>query len=385
MYVMTATATNMTPRDKWCDIAYKLCFPVLDALSQRKFKEVFIDDKPTARLEAFCRILLGIAPWIELGEDKQAQHLGTLSLLAIESITNPVSDDFVDFSIREQALVEAAILCQAFTRGYNTLWYPLSPRVKQQVISALKKTRKFKPHDNNWVLFPSMIEAFFQRIGEKVDSDRLWNGLYEYKGLYKGDGVYGDGEEIHMDYYNSFIIHPMLTDILSIVKHSRGDMMEFALLEEKRLQRWATHQERMIAVDGTFPPLGRSLTYRCGAFHGLALCALKENLCRTLKPAQVRVALSRVISATLEHPDTFEGGWLTIGLYGKQQGLAEPYINHGSVYMCTTAFLPLGLSSSSAFWMDADEPTTWEQITNGKDVQRDRPYTECVRKFGKCV
>jgi hypothetical protein len=85
------------------------------------------------------------------------------------------------------------------------------------------------------------------------------------------------------------------------------------------------------------------------------------------------------------HPDTFENGWLTIGLYGKQPSLAEPYINHGSLYLCSTVFLPLGLSSLSAFWTDPDEQTTWEQICVGQNINRDKPYTECLRKCGKCV
>ena len=31
--------------------------------------------------------------------------------------------------------------------------------------------------------------------------------------------------------------------------------------------RYAAVQERLIAPDGTFPALGRSIAYRCGAFH----------------------------------------------------------------------------------------------------------------------
>ena len=32
---------------------------------------------------------------------------------------------------------------------------------------------------------------------------------------YKGDGVYGDGPPFHWDYYNSFVIQPMLLNILA--------------------------------------------------------------------------------------------------------------------------------------------------------------------------
>lgn len=84
----------------------------------------------------------------------------------------------------------------------------------------------------------------------------------------------------------------------------------------------------------------------------MALNILIDDLDSNLRYGEgckVRVALTKVIKATLEHSGTFENGWLTIGLYGKQPSLAEPYINHGSVYLCSTVFLPLGLPQTSKF------------------------------------
>jgi hypothetical protein len=376
-------------REYWLSIAYKLCFPVLDALSQRRLKSEFMDKKPTAHLEAFCRVLVGIASWIELNDgDYRAEELKKLILLSINSLTDPSSDDYIDFSIKEQVLVEAAILCLALNKGYNSIWCSLSQDVQKQVVLSLKKTRKFIAHDNNWVLFPSMIESFFMKIGQDVDYNRLRDGIKQYTEWYQGDGVYGDGVELHMDYYNSYIIYPMLYEVLSILNDCNDNTIKFTNLygkHKKRLQRWAVLQERMIAVDGTFPPIGRSITYRCAAFHGLALNVLIDDLDNSLSYGQVRVALTKVIKATLEHPGTFENKWLTIGLYGKQPNLAESYINHGSLYLCSTIFLPLGLPPTSMFWTDEDRMTTWEKVVNGIDIKRDKPYIECVRKIGHCV
>lgn len=383
--------TTLYIHQHWCNIAYKLAFPILDNLSKNNLKNAFCDHKQTAHLEAFCRVLLGLAPWIELGLDEKAdkpQELQKLAILSLDSISNPSSNDYIDFSISEQTLVDSALLCQAFLRGYNSLWRSLSKNVQNNIINNIKKTRRFIAHDNNWVLFPSIIEAFFLKINQKVDHKRLWYGIEQYKNFYNGDGMYGDGEELHIDYYNSFIIHPILYDTLNIICNSHlsnNDMKDLFQLHKQRMRRLAILQERMIAPDGTFPPLGRSLTYRCGAFHTLATCVSYNELPDNLKPSQVRVALSRVIKATLEHPHTFENDWLTIGLYGKQPNLAEPYINHGSLYFCATIFLPLGLPKTSAFWNDKNEPTTWELFINGHDIERDKPYKEVIRKIGKCV
>lgn len=375
----------MNTRKYWCEIAFKLGFPVLNAFANQEFKKQFLDNKPTAPLEALCRTLAGLAPWIELNVDKEAIQLGELARQALDNITNPACPDYIDFSVSEQTLVEGAILCQALIRGEQQLWNKVSKTTKYNIIQSLRKTRSYTPHDNNWVLFPSMIEAFFMKVGEVVEHRRLLDGICQYMKWYVGDGLYGDGEELHFDYYNSFKIQPMLSNILLIVKHLNRELQDFSDHHDKRLQRWATIQERMIAPNGSFPPIGRSITYRGGAFQGLALCALENNLPPSLKPGQVRVALTRVIKATLENPDTFENGWLTKGLFGNQPSLAEPYINHGSLYMCSTIFLPLGLRCTASFWTDKDSPTTWEILERGDNLFRDKPYTECVRKVGKCV
>ena len=56
--------------------------------------------------------------------------------------------------------------------------------------------------------------------------------------------------------------------------------------EEPRAARYAAVLERMIAPDGSFPALGRSIVYRCGAFHALAqaarLCGVGLTTCRAV-------------------------------------------------------------------------------------------------------
>jgi hypothetical protein len=107
----------------------------------------------------------------------------------------------------------------------------------------------------------------------------------------------------------------------------------------------------MISPEGTFPPIGRSLAYRCGAFHSLAHVALLEKLPASVTPASVRCALTAVIRRTLEMPGTFDGsGWLRIGFCGAQPEIGEHYISTGSLYLCAAAFLPLGLGPDNPFW-----------------------------------
>ena len=135
---------------------------------------------------------------------------------------------------------------------------------------------------------------------------------------YKGDSIYGDGDDVHVDYYNSFVIHPMLTDVLKVMaKHNIEGAQDWLKLQTLREQRYAVILERMISPEGTFPVVGRSIGYRFGAFHALSHASFLGLLPDYLPAAQVRSALTSVIKRQLSVDGNFdENGWLTVGFAG---------------------------------------------------------------------
>jgi hypothetical protein len=216
-------------------------------------------------------------------------------------------------------------------------------------------------------LFTAMVEAGLDALGAPFDATRVEYAVREHEQWYKGDGAYGDGPSFHWDYYNSFVIHPMLVDLVDALADTVPVLKETKLRIEERARRYAAVQERLIGPDGTFPPIGRSLAYRCGAFHLLAQSALRHGLPEGVVPAQARAALSAVIARTLDAPGTFDGdGWLRIGFCGHQPGVGETYISTGSLYLCSVAFLPLGLAPSDPFWSAPAEPFTQQRAWSGQ-------------------
>ncbi len=146
----------------------------------------------------------------------------------------------------------------------------------------------------------------------------------------------------------------------------------FAPRLDKITKRYAEIQEKLINTDGSFPVTGRSIVYRGGAFHQLADMAYRKQLPVSLHPAQVRSALTAVIKKTFDAPGTFTAeGWLNIGLCGQQPGLAEQYITTGSLYLCSTIFLPLGLPAADEFWASPAEPWTSVKAWGGQDISAD--------------
>lgn len=191
-------------------------------------------------------------------------------------------------------------------------------------------------------------------------------------GWYAGDGAYGNGEFFHFDYYNSFVIHPMLLDVLTVLQRHDVRFAPAQAAVLRRAKRFAEIQERLIAPDGTFPSLGRSTTYRFGAFQLLAQISLLHELPESVHPAQVRGALAAVIRRMMEAPGTFdENGWLRIGFCGHQPALAEKYISTGSLYLCAAGLLPLGLPPTDPFWQGPVVPWTSQKLWSGESLPAD--------------
>jgi hypothetical protein len=208
-------------------------------------------------------------------------------------------------------------------------------------------------------MFSATVEAGLKLLGAPWDRLRVDYALRQHEQWYKGDGTYGDGPSFHWDYYNSFVIQPMLLDVLEACGDESQAWSDMRTRLLDRARRYGAILERLVGPDGSFPAVGRSLAYRCGAFHLLAALALGNQLPDGLPPAQARAALAAVIRRTLDAPGTFDAnGWLTIGLAGHQPGIGERYISTGSLYLCAVAFLPLGLAADHAFWTGPDIPTT---------------------------
>jgi len=381
-----AAAGESDDRACWVGTLEKIATPVLDNLARRQLKKAMpveagnpADRAQYTHLEAFGRVLTGLAPWLAAaglaaGEAGRQKQFIAWSQAALDAATDPKSPDFMNFTQGGQPLVDAAFLAQGIVRAPAVLWQPLDPRVRRQLVAALKSTRVIStPTDSNWVMFAAMVEAALLTMGENTIEERLEGCVRRMLGWYAGDGVYGDGQFFHFDYYNSFVIQPMLLDVLGVLQ--KNDSAKFVPVYGtvlSRARRYAEIQERLIAPDGTFPSIGRSTTYRFGALQLLGQIALLQELPGPVPPAQVRCAMTAVIRRIMEAPGTFdEQGWLRIGFCGHQPSLAEAYISTGSLYLCSAGLLPLGLPPGDVFWSGPARAWTSQQIWSGKPLPAD--------------
>lgn len=383
-FVGYAQQSGADDRAFWVSELTRIADPVLTNLSEHTLKRnmpyesLSKDRSKFSHLEAVGRLVCGIAPWLELGPDNTSEgqlreKYIKLTVKGLKNAVNPASPDYLVFGEPSQPLVDAAFLAQGLLRARTQLWDNLDPQAKEWMITELRRSRVIKPGENNWLLFASMVEAALLEFTGECDMQRLTYGVTKFRDdWYKGDGLYGDGAAFHQDYYNSFVIHPMLTDVLVIMKKQEMEGADFLDTQRMRHTRYAEQLERFISPEGTFPAVGRSIPYRFGAFHALGQACLMHILPEGVDPAQVRCALTAVIRNQLKSPKNFDkDGWLRVGFTGEQIGISEEYINTGSVYLCAVGLLPLGLSASDEFWSAPYAEWTNLRAWNGKEVKAD--------------
>jgi hypothetical protein len=372
-------------RELWVSVARRLADPVLGHLAKGTLKARMPVEQAAGahreavtHLEAFGRLIAGLAPWLELPADETPEgrlrsEYAALARRALAVAVDPSSPDFLNFTRERQPLVDAAFLAQGLLRAPRALGDALDATTRERLVGAFESTRVIAPGFNNWLLFTATVEAALSRLGASWDRVRVDYALRQHAQWYKGDGTYGDGPDLHWDYYNSFVIQPMLIDVLEACAGASPEWEAMVPVVRRRARRYAAILERLISPEGTFPAIGRSLAYRFGAFHLLAQMAARRDLPEEVSPAQVRGALTAVIRRSIEAPGTFDAeGWLRIGFCGHQPGAGEPYISTGSLYLCAVGLLPLGLPPSDAYWSAPAEPWTSVRAWSGQAFPIDK-------------
>lgn len=379
---------NGNDRAYWVALLEKIARPVLDNMSKGLLRKNMVmevspiwdnRDKSVGYMEALGRLLAGMAPWFALPDDgtkegKIRKHLREQALQSLSNGVNPESPDMLNWGNPHlgQPLVDAAYIAQTFLTAPAALWEPLDAITKKRFIASFKSLRQIQPGNNNWVLFAAMVESFLLSIGEEIEAQRIDNAIDKITHWYVGDGWYSDGPVFALDHYNGYVMHPMLIEVLKVNVAKGRHPKEAFDVAYKRMQRYATFLERYISPEGTYLVVGRSSTYRVGAFQPLVKLALDNQLPEEIKPAQVRCGLTAVMK-NMFIPSTFtKEGWLQLGLVGdQQQGLADSYSNTGSMYLTSLAFIALGLPETHEFWSGPFTEWTQRKAWSGKPFKKD--------------
>ncbi len=380
---------QQSDREYWVEQLVRIVEPIYVNLSQntlRKNMPVETNDgynvpgndrKEVTHLEALGRSFCGIAPWLNLGADDtpEGKIRARMIDLVVKGITNAVNPDSPDYLRFDgpggQPLVDAAFFAQGLLRAKDVIWPALDEVTKQRIVKEFKASRKIRPGENNWLLFSATVEAALLEFTGEYEAGPIDYAFTKHKEWYKGDGWYGDGKNFHLDYYNSYVIQPMLTDVSAVLKKHNKPWGDFYEVELPRLIRFAVQQEKLISPEGTYPILGRSSGYRFGSFQVLSQVSLMQLLPNDINPAQVRCALTSVMKRQLADETFDKDGWLTLGWCGHQPGIADNYVSTGSAYLCTFIYLPLGLPADNPFWSAPAAQWSSQKAWSGQPIKAD--------------
>ncbi|MDL2247398.1 DUF2264 domain-containing protein [Bacteroides sp. OttesenSCG-928-J23] len=406
--VLTGSAQNrkevsggsrISDRAYWCNLLYRMAEPVLSNMSEGNLQaNMQVELSPSwdgrdvrvTYMEAFGRLMAGLAPWLSLPDDateegKQRLKLRQWALKSYANAVDPDSPDYLLWRNEGQPLVDAAYIANSFLRAPEQLWEPLDSLTKQRYIKEFQQLRRIDTPYTNWLLFSAMVETFLLSVDAEYDQYRIHSAIRKIEEWYVGDGWYSDGQEFAFDYYNSYVIHPMYVEVLRVLvdrkvrlrDKSLQDVERALVVAQRRMQRFGVILERLISPEGAIPLFGRSITYRTGTLQPLALLAWNQDLGKSLPNGQVRSAMTAVIKRIFTPESNFnKKGFLTLGYCGSQPEISDWYTNNGSMYLASLAFLPLGLPANHPFWTNDALPWTSQKAYQGLDFPKDKAYRE---------
>ncbi len=297
----------------------------------------------TALLEAFARLLWGLAPlWAGKGDIKGFEEI------YLEGIINGTDPNHKDYwgslNDNKQRLVETAPIGLALMLAPEKIWYPLTKEQKENLRKWISEEVILK-NSGNWLFFSVLVNIGLKNVGEEYDRQQIEEHLKRIDGFYVGGGWYTDGPSKRKDYYIPFAMHFYG---LIYAKVMEKEDPERSRVFKERAKLFAKDFIYYFADNGASVAFGRSLTYRFAQ-----VCFWSACIFAGIEPFPMGVMkgiISRHLEYWLNQPIFDNGGILTVGYAYPNLNMSEGYNAFGSPYWALKAFLILALDDDHEFF-----------------------------------
>lgn len=300
-------------------------------------------------MEGFSRTLPMIGAWISSGRASTIQNFDGQQIDLIEVAkaglltgTNPKSKGFWGHICdRDQRIVEAADIALSVWLLRDHLWPQLSSPEKETISKWLLSVNGKTIPDNNFHLFPVMVNEVFSSLGYPGDQMLSLMHYARLKSFYQGNGWFSDGPDGAIDYYNAWGIHYALFWINLINPKLDPDFIDSSLNDFVRKYKY------FFSTDG-IPITGRSICYRMAAPSPLIAAATKEMDC--ISPGMARRALDCVWKYFIKK-GAVRHGKISQGYFHEDLTLLDDYSGPGSSLWSTRSLtLAFYNPPHSYFW-----------------------------------
>ncbi|MBR5817911.1 MAG: DUF2264 domain-containing protein [Clostridia bacterium] len=299
-----------------------------------------------AKMEAFCRILWGLAPLWRDGES--AGEFDEIYAKGIANGTNPESDEYwgdIPSRSDDQKIVEMASLGLALILAPERVWYPLNVEEKANFHKWLSQVNCDIICGNNWQLFPLLVNLGFKNVGAPYDAERLKFCVQKCHSFYWDNGWYHDGKSDQADYYIPFAIHFYS---LIYAKVMEKEDPENSRIFKERAKKFAQSFVYWFDEDGSALAFGRSLTYRFAQCCFFSACLFADV--DPFPMGVIKGIISRHLEWWMSKPIFDNAGILSVGYAYPNLNMAEFYNAYGSPYWALKAFLFLALDENHEFF-----------------------------------
>ncbi len=300
-----------------------------------------------AQMEAFSRVLWGLAPlW---GGGEECEDFAEIYRKGIASGTDPESPEYwgeIPAVSCDQRIVEMAALGLALILAPHKIWDPLTDKEKENFHKWLYQVNNEITSNNNWRLFPLIVNLGFKNVGAEYDAERMKKSIESCHSFYRSNGWYHDGNTDQADYYVPFAIHFYA---LIYAKVMEKEDPENSRIFKERAALFAKSFVYWFDENGSALAFGRSLTYRFAQCCFFSACVFAG-----VKPFPIGVMkgiISRHLEWWLSQPIFDGSGILSVGYAYPNLNMAEFYNAYGSPYWALKAFLFLALDENDEFFM----------------------------------
>jgi hypothetical protein len=307
-------------------------------------------------LEGFARTAPLFAAWLYAGRAEEIVDAQTGNTYDLRSVIQKgllagtdrsLPNYWGDMYVNEQRIVEAADIARVLWLTRDKIWFRLNEESKQQLASWLLQTKTVRiEHDNNnWMLFPVVVEAFLKNVGYLSGVARV--NFDKFKANYLQNGWFRDGTNGNIDYYNAWGIPYDLYWIDLLDPSLDHEFIRDALTASGELTA------HLISPSG-IPIMGRSICYRTGIPSAVIIASMVAPA--VVSPGLARRALDATWDYFVDH-GVLREGTLSMGYFNSDPRIVDRYSGPGSCHWglrsLTLAFMN---SPSDAFWTSAAQP-----------------------------
>jgi hypothetical protein len=308
-------------------------------------------------LEGFARTATLMAAWIASGRDpapidpETHKPVGLVALLRKGLLmgTDPASNTYwgkiTDY---DQRTVETADIARVLWLTRKQIWFKFSNSEQKQVADWLLQVNSVSTYENNWLLFPVIVNFSMDALGYKSNTNGVDDSIqnyYKFKKYYIEKGWFSDGQGV-VDFYNAWgITYEMFWFHLLMPDFDREFIVDV-------LTQSAMLTSHLIGPRGV-PIMGRSIIYRTAVSVPVLAAGFINPSPAALGLA--RRAMDAVWRYFVAH-GCLRNGSLTQGYFDADPRFLDRYSGPGSSHWgLRSLVLAYMHPRGSAFWTAAEQ------------------------------